>query len=439
MSTFLPIGINSATLRFFPHFKNETTRHYGYFAYMMIFPMVGFVVLSILLLIFKSVIIGYYIEKSKLFTDYFNCIFLYMFVLALVSVLQCYAFSLLKTTVPSFINDIFVRACIILLTIVYYYKWFSLEWYIYLTIGIYALQVFLVMLYIIYEEKPGLKIDFSFLKTQNPKGMIRYGFMLSFTAMTAIGLKSIDSMFLGHYKGLETVAIYAIAALFSTVIEVPLNALEKIASPNISRAYKENDMNVVKDIYYKSSRYLLLMGGLLFLGININIHYLYQLTPKDYSSATTVVLIVSIGTLINMATGVNDSILFNSNKYIYGTYMLLMLFGLAIITNMIFIPIFGMEGAALATCLSSFAYNFVKYFFIWKHFHLQPFDMKTIVIIFLIGVCFGINFLLPSFDGAILNIVFRSSIITLVYLAGTYFFRIIPEFHHYIPYLKRKN
>src|ERR1035438_6683489 len=60
MSTFLPIGINSATLRFFPHFRNEATRHYGYFAYMMIFPMIGFVVLSILLFVFKSAIVGYY-------------------------------------------------------------------------------------------------------------------------------------------------------------------------------------------------------------------------------------------------------------------------------------------------------------------------------------------------------------------------------------------
>jgi O-antigen/teichoic acid export membrane protein len=356
-----------------------------------------------------------------------------MFILALVSVLQCYAFSLLKTTVPSFINDILVRVCLILLTIAYYYKWFTLDYYVYLTIGVYFLQVILIFLYILYEEIPGWRIDFKFLKSQNPRGMIKYGFMLSFTAMTSIGLRSIDSMMLGHYRGLEMVAIYAIAALFSTVIEVPLNALEKIAGPSISRGFKENDMVMVKDIYYKSAKYLLLMGGLLFIGININIHDLYLLTPKDYSAATTVVLIVSFGTLINMATGVNDSLLFNSSRYIYGTYMLLILFGMAVITNMIFIPIFGMEGAALATCLSSFVYNFMKFFFIRKFFKLQPFDIKTLLIIVLIAICFGINYFLPLLTNAILNILFHSTVITAVYAIGTYSFRIVPELHRYIP------
>lgn len=434
VATFLPMGINSVTTRYFPHFRNAEKRHYGYFGFMLIFPLLGLLVFAAGLWAFKPLIVSYYAAKSSLFTNYFDTLLPFILILGLVSVLYSYAYSLLKTTVPSLLNDVFTKAALILLTIAYFYKWFDLDHFVYYMIGVYALQLLLVLAYILYEDRPGLKIDFSFLKGQNPKGMMKYGFLLSFSALTGLGLKYIDALMLGHYVTLDIVGIYAIAALIPTVIEAPLNALDKIASPKIAYAYAANNKEEIKNIYYKSTKYLLLFGGLLFLGININIAYLYQLTAHGFAAGINVVFIISLGTLINMATGLNDSILFNSKKYIYGTYLLLMLFVLAIVNNLIFIPLYGMEGAALATVLSSFIYNTVKYLYIWKAFKLQPFDRFTALTLLLIIGCLGINYILPTFDSAILNILFRSAVIITVYLSGTIALKIVPEFHKYIPF-----
>ncbi len=434
VSTFLPMGINAITTRYFPQFQNADRRHYGYFGIMLIFPLVGFAVLSGVLVVFKPAIIAYYADQSKLFTEYFSCIFPYILVLGLLSVLSAYSFVLLKTTVPVFINEIVIRVCLIALTILYFLKLFSLEYFIYYTIAIYALQVLLVFLYILYEDKPGIKIDLSFLKTQNPGAILKYGLVISLGAFTFMGLKFIDTLMLGHYCDLRVVGIFSIAALIPTLIEAPLNALDKIAAPNISRAYSEGNTALIKEIYYKSTRYLILIGGLLFLGINSNIHFIYQLTAKDYSSGSFVVLIISIGTLINIATGLNDSVISYSTKYYFLTYFVFLLFALAIVNNMIFIPIYGMEGAALATCISSFVYNGVKYIFIWRTFKFQPFDRFTVYTILLIIGCFAMNYILPTFDSAVINILFRSFLITAAYLLGTYLLKIIPEYHKYLPF-----
>jgi len=387
--------------------------------------------------IFKPAIIAYYIDKSALFTTYFNCLLPFIFILGVTSILYTYAFALLKTTVPSFLSDPFLKGCLILLTLGYYYQWYDLDHYVYCIIGLHAVILMLVLAYIYYEDRPGLKIDFGHLKKQGLTGMMKYGLLLSISALAGLGLKYMDAIMLAHYQPLEIVGIYAVAALVPTVIEAPLYALDKIASSRIAYAYASGDMEEIKSIYYKSSQYLLLLGGLLFLGININILYIYELTAKDFSSGINVVLIISIGTLINMATGVNDAVLFNSKKYIYGTYLLLMLLTLAIINNIIFIPRFGMEGAALATVLSSFVFNTVKYFFIWRTFRLQPFDMKTLWTLLLIVGCFILNLLLPSFHGAIINILFRSTVISVVYLTGAYFLNIAPELHRFVPFLKK--
>ena len=438
MATFLPMGMNSITTKFFPQFRNPETRHYGYFGLMLIFPLIGFLLISALLLIFKSYVFQYY-EHSKLFTHYFYLLFPFIFILGFLSVIHSYAFSLLKTTVPSFINEFIIRLTLIGLTMAYYFKLFNLDSFIYLYVVVYGLQVILVILYVIWEEKPSLKFDLKYLNTQNPRAMMKYGFLLSFAALTSMALKSLDAIMLGHYVSLAVVGVFAIAVMIPTIIEAPLNALDKIAAPRISNAWLTNNMVEIQDIYYKSTKYLLLLGGLLFLGININIQYLYQLTAKDYASGVNVVLIISVGTLINMATGLNDSILSYSHKYIYLTYMLVLLFVLAIVNNIIFIPIWGMEGAAFATCLSSFIYNTIKYFYIWKTFKLQPFDKNTLLTLLLIGACFGLNYLLPVLHGAIFNILFRSIIVTGVYGLGTYFLNIIPEYHHLIPFIGKKK
>ena len=116
----------------------------------------------------------------------------------------------------------------------------------------------------------------------------------------------------------------------------------------------------------------------------------------------------------------------------------MMLFVLAIINNLIFIPIWGIEGAAVATCLSSFIYNAVKYFYIWKTFKLQPFDRNTLYTLLLILVCLGIDHFLPALSSPVFDILFRSSIISVVYLGGTYLLKIVPEFHRYLPFVKKE-
>ena len=63
-----------------------------------------------------------------------------------------------------------------------------------------------------------------------------------------------------------------------------------------------------------------------------------------------------------------------SEKYRFDLYVNLFLIGLTLFTNMIFIPIYGIEGAALATGISIVMYNLVKWYLLKKWFGLQPFN-----------------------------------------------------------------
>lgn len=438
IAMFVPLGIGNATIRFFPVFKDAKNNHHGYFAFMNIFPFIGFVLASILIWLFRDFIFNQYRRESPAFLEYFNFVFPLIFFNAFIAVLNVYCTSNYKSTIPAFINDVLVRLLTIAVVSIYFLKLVTLHQFIILFVCIYAIQLILLIIYIYHFDKPIWKIDWSFFKEKNTMDLIRFGMLLWFAGIASIGLKYFDSIMIGKYMPLAFVGIYTIAAFIPTVIEAPLNAFEKIAAAKIAFAWADGDKAQINAIYHKSSLYMFLLGGFLFLNINLNIHSLLSFLPSNYQQGEIVVLIISIGTLFNMATGLNAPILFNSDKYRYGAVFLITLSILILILQMYFIPRFGIAGAATATSLASFIYNSMLFFSVYKFFGLQPFDRKNVRVLMIIIIIFSLFYFLPHLENKIIDIGLRSAFISLIYFLFVYFLKIVPEFHPYLPWGKKK-
>ncbi len=431
---FVPMGIGNATTKYFPLFKNEKTRHHGFFGFILLFPLLGFLLCAALLWLFRDFAMAQFRRESPLFLEFYNYIFPLIFCLSFVAILSVYCTSHFKSTIPAFLNDVVVRIITIALITIYYWKWLTLHQFIACYVGIYAFQLVGLLIYIFIFDRPGFKIDWNYFREKKFFNLIRYGMLLWFAGVASIGLKYFDAIMVGKLMPLAFVGIYTIAAFIPTVIEAPLSAIDRIAASKISFAWADNKHDEIYSIYHKSSLYMLLLGGFLFLNVNINIADLLTFLPKDYSAGTSVVIILSIGTLFNMATGLNASILFNSEKYRYGAVFLILLAVLMVGLQMLLIPMLGLVGAAIGTCASALIYNSLLTFTVWKFFKLQPFDKKNLLIALLIAVCFFLNYLLPQLENKYINIVFHSAIISLLYFLSVYFLKIVPEFHKYLPW-----
>jgi O-antigen/teichoic acid export membrane protein len=303
-------------------------------------------------------------------------------------------------------------------------------------VGIYALQTLLLIFYLLSVDKPSLNIDWSFFKKQGVREMVSFGLLLSFSSIAALGLKTLDSVLIGKFLPLSFVGIYAIASFIPTIIETPLNALDRIVTAKVAHAVVENDMEDVRDVFYKSVKYLSLIGALLFVGINCNITYLLQLVGKDYQQGYEVVWIISVGALINMMGGANTSIIFYSSKYWQGALLLLLLVIITFANNMLLIPRFGINGAAMSTAISSLLYTGIKLFLIYRRFGFMPYTIDTLKTLGILILCLAINFMLPVFGSAVLNIAFKSMVLGGTFLTLTYLLKIVPEFHRYLPWEK---
>jgi O-antigen/teichoic acid export membrane protein len=440
IAVFIPMGITNITIRYFPYFRSPEKKHHGYFGFMMLFPVAGFLIVAAILYLTKDFFIEQYSKESELFVEFFSYIFPFSLVLGLINILNVYSFSLFKTTVPSLLNDVVSRVLTIAVISVYYLRLVTLNEFIFLFVIIYAFQLLLLLGYVFSVDRPGLKTDFDKIKQHNLKGIIGFGFLLSFAGIASLGLKYLDSIMIARFMPLGFAGIYTIAAFIPTVIEAPLYSIEKIAFTKISQALSVNNMKEVKDIYYKSSKTMIAVGGLLLLGINTNISDLLQLLPDEYSGASMVVFIISIGTFFTMASGANSSIIFNSEHYKAGAAFLIFLALVAFALNIILIPEYGIEGAAMATAISVFIYNVLRYVFILKTFKMQPFDLDTLKVLLLIAGGFLLNYLIPGTENKILNILIRSSLISGYYILLLYITGIAPEINQIVnSFLKPKK
>ena len=150
--------------------------------------------------------------------------------------------------------------------------------------------------------------------------------------------------------------------------------------------------------------------------IVLNINALYDTIPPQFRGGLIVVFLVSMAKLYDCLMGCNNVVLFNSDYYrmvlIFGVILTIMTIGL----NMIFIPLYGINGSAFATFVAVAVYNSIKIYFVKRKFDMMPFTMDTAKVTLLIMMMVGLFYFWEFPFHPLINIALKSALITLVYI-----------------------
>lgn len=109
-----------------------------------------------------------------------------------------------------------------------------------------------------------------------------------------------------------------------------------------------------------------------------------------------VFLYLALAKIFDMVTSINSYILIYSQYYRYNLAFVGVLGVLNVFLNLTLIPRFGIEGAAMATCLAMVLFNLAKLIFIYFKLGLSPFSVETLKVLALGCVSFGVLYLLPK-------------------------------------------
>lgn len=429
LSGLAQLGTSTSAMRYYPYFKDEKERDHGFFGWSVIIPFVGFIIFSILFFVFKQPIENYFSQNSELFVDYIYFVIPMSFFMTYLLVFETNSNLLMRIVIPKFIREVGIRIMTLVVYLLYAFDVINLDGMVISLCLTYGIATLLNIIYLFSLKKVSFKIEPAYISKWLRKDFIFYTLFLIATSLAGNLIPVLNTFFVSGKLGLAVAGINTIAVYIASMVEIPYRSLAAISRPQISQGMKDNNMQEVNNMTKNVSLHQFMASMFIFFLIWINIDLVYALIPNGnvYDEAKFVVLILSAVKIINTSLNVGATVLSYSKYYYYSLLFTVILTVTAIYMNIKLIPIWGMEGAALASLISYIVYyTFLLTFVNWK-IKVSPLSMKELYTVIIILSLFAIDWLLQTymskylismFDieliGKILDSVVRTSLLSII-------------------------
>lgn len=390
----------------------------GFLGMMLLLPLLGILPLLLLLLFWEQELGQWVSRVNPMVGDYLWYIFCIGLAMGYFEVFNSWCKVHLKSVLGNFMKEVFARVGVFVLLILFHFERIDLDFFFKALVGLYVLRTLLIQAYAFALRRPRFNLGFP----GNHREILSYSLLIILGGSSALILLEIDKVMLNQFIPIENIAYYGVAVYIATVIIVPSRAMHQIAYPLTAELLNSGDHTGLERLYKKSSLTLLIVSGLLFVLIALNLEDLYLMLPSAYRQGYDIVLLIGLAKVMDSGMGNNNSILFNSRYYktVLGFGV-----GLAVLTillNYWLIPKMGLRGAALASFVSIFIFNLVKLGFVKQKFQIQPFGRATLKVLVLLAAVWALFHFLPFGFGPLVNIPLKSFLVLVLVVGVVYRF-----------------
>ncbi|KPQ17420.1 MAG: Membrane protein involved in the export of O-antigen and teichoic acid [Algoriphagus marincola HL-49] len=412
---FAQLGLGNGITRYFPKLQSNQS---SFLSFSLLIAFLGFILAASLFWLFQDEIVGLFAKNSPEVIRYLWIVLFITFLALANSILDAYSRSYLKVSIPTFFREVFLRLLTGIWMIFYLIKWIDFDQMMAGLIGVYGLPLIGMVVYLSYLRV--LKLDFSWSKF--PKGFrtafIQFSLITFLATAASTLILKIDSIMVSSLISLEANAIYTIAFSMAIVIEMPRRAISQVIMPVIADHFSKENHPAIQKIYTQVSNRQFYISLLIFLGIWINIDFIYRLIPNSslYEAGKWVVFWIGLGKVIDALFSANSEILVFSKYFKFNLFATILMSIMIILLNYLLIPQFGISGAAIASALVMLLFNMVKFFFLKYRLQMNPFSPETLKILIL-GIALFLLFMgLPTFENYWLDFVLQSIILVSFFL-----------------------
>jgi O-antigen/teichoic acid export membrane protein len=363
------------------------------------------------------------VEKSKLFSEYVYLLVPLTFFLLFYSILDNFNKLLYNAVFGTFLNDFLQRLIILSIVLFFIAGWLNLNQLIIFYAVAVSAKGAIIFFYLLVRGEVNLKPQLAFVNQKLKREMINVSI---FSILAGIGgsvVFSFDKIIVNQMLGLSATGVYTIAFFFGTLVVIPSRPMLRISGTLIADAWKRNDVKYITDVYAKSCLNQFVIAAFLFGGIWVNIDNILEILGPDYATGKWVILFIGLGYLIDMTTGANNLVIAYSKHYRIALWFLVVLIVLVLTSMYLFIPLWGITGAAIAIALSFLANNFMRFIFLYRKFKMQPFTSRFLIIVVAFFAAYFLGFIIPQ-QQLIADILFRGTVFALVYLSIVIGFRV---------------
>lgn len=423
----LAFGVHNTLIKFFTHYKTNQEKS-SFLTIVLVLPLLLIIPVLIFGTFFYDGIASLLSRKNPIVYDFVWQIPVIGICMGYFEIFYAWVKVHLQSVVGGFIKEILLRIFITIFLFAVYFDWITPLEFINSLMLTYLLSMLIMFVYAMKVRR----IEFNFKMPHNTKEVFVYSLFIILSGSIANMLLDIDKTMINQYKLIENIAYYSVAIFIATVISVPSRAMHQITYPITAKLMTEGKHDELNDLYKKTSITLQIIGGLVLVGILVNINQLYLLLPKNYSGGIFVVFTIGISKYFDLILGNNNAIIFNSKYYKAVLFLGLLLAFLAITLNMIFIPKYGIDGAAIATLISITLYSIAKLLFVVVKMKLFPFTNKTLVSFGVLIVAFFAFYYWEFPFHPLPNIVLKSTLVCAVYVFVNYKLKLSSDFNNVV-------
>lgn len=385
------LGGITGLVKYFPKYSNSKEEQDKFYSFILQFFLFGYSIVILILTIFSDTIINFYKDKAPLLEDYFYFLIPFTFVLS-ISMLFFVLFNLnKKSSIATFFQDIGNRILVFLLIIVHYFVNFELNTFINLFLIIHVLILFIQAFYF----KKMFNVNFSIeknIKKYRTDKFFEYTTYNLLGSLLGLVVKYIDTLMITFYLGFSQNGIYGFSFLIASLVEYPRSSLINSITNDLTTKVHNNEFEEVSKLNKRVTQSLLVIGSFLFLIITINIKLYSNLIKPEFLSGFRVVYWIGASRLVRLLSGASSQILDNSSEFKKNLPIGVGTFIIVIITNILFIERYGIEGAAMGSFIAILFTNSAIVYIVKKKFKISPFTKESLlspVLLFVLLIIFN--------------------------------------------------
>ena len=418
LQPLMSFGAQHTIIKFFSSFKNIKEKD-EFLSSIIFLPLFFILPVCFLVVQFHDLIAEFLSVKNPIIKSYVWVIFLVSFATSYFEVFYAWSRVQFKSIFGNILKEIYPRIAVFILLFLVSIDILTKENFVWWLTGLYYIRLIIMIIYSLFLYTP----KFSVKIPNNFKEILSYSIYILLAGSAASFLIDIDKYMIPQKQAISQTAYYAVAVFIATVVEIPGRAMFQIINPLVAKALNEENFIELKNLYSQSSENLLIVCGLFFLLINLNIDSFYMLlNNQEYSNASLVVLIISSAKLIQMSFGCGPAILATSKFY-----KITLPFSIAMAVSVYFlndylIDLYGINGAAISTFIVLLIFTVLKIIYIRYKVKLQPFNFNSIKVFTSILLIYFFNSYINLELSPLIEIIIRSIIILITYVLIIYFF-----------------
>ena len=416
-SNFSSLGFGSVINRMFPEFRDKENKHNGFMFILIFTGLVGFILSSIVFFILKPHIIESNAEKSPLLVEYITLLVPLVFFRIFFRLLDQYNRVLQDAVTGAFWNDFIHKTINLVLVILFSFDLITFHQFFYGYLISLSIPIIPIIIVHVKRSEFDLRPNFEFLK----RPLVREMFIVSAFGMvnglSGVLTNNIDKLLINRFLSLEQVGIFSVCALFATIIYIPSRSTVKISTGIIAQAWKDNKPEKIQDIYKKASLTQTILGALIYSGIVVNLGSVFTILPEQYATGKWVLLLYSFGMLFRVSNTTGGSIITTSKHYRVLSYFIVIQIFYTVIFHFLFIPKWGITGAAIAVLMTYFVRSLIVVSYLKFKMGFFCYSFKHILVLVFAAVAIILVTLIPDTDNIVLNIFIKSSSVTIIFMS----------------------